>query len=149
MRPRTTLPARDIRARAADRPRGCADTPGRQNIPAPGTKLKEVKATLITKHGKESSAPAWSPDGSKLAYSTLTNGVRQIWIYDFDTRQERQLTQGPSHKENPTWGPNSLHIIFNSSTNSGSDLYLINLNQPEAEKISSGPGEKRFPSWEM
>ena len=118
-------------------------------IPAPGTKLGDIKATLITKHGKESTAPAWSPDGSKLAYSSMTNGARQIWIYDFETREERQLTQGPGHKENPAWGPNSLHLTFNSVTPQGSDLYLVNLNQPEAVKITSGSGENRFPSWEQ
>lgn len=117
-------------------------------IPAPGAKLNDIKAKLITKHGKESTSPSWSPDGTKLAYSSLTNGTRQIWVYDFNTREERQITQGPGHKENPTWAPNSLHLIFNSATPQGSDLYLINLNQPEAEKISFGAGEKRFPSWE-
>lgn len=117
-------------------------------IPSPGSNIKDIKAQLITKHGKESTGPAWSPDGSKLAYSSSTNGVRQIWIYDFNTNQEKQLTQGPGHKENPTWAPNSLHLIFNSATQNGSELYLVNLNQPEATKISSGSGEKRFPSWE-
>ena len=118
------------------------------DIPAPGASIKDIKATLITKNNRESTAPAWSPDGSKLAYCALSGGVRQIWVYDFDKKQERQITQGGGNKENPTWGPNSLHIIFNSTGNNVSELYLINLNQPEAVKISSGPGEKRFPAWE-
>lgn len=118
------------------------------DIPSQGASLKDVKATLITKNNRESSAPAWSPDGSKLAYCASSEGVRQIWVYDFNKRQERQLTQGKGNKENPTWAPNSLHLIFNSTGNNSSELYLINLNQPEAVKISSGPGEKRFPSWE-
>lgn len=118
------------------------------DIPSPGVKLSEIKAKLITKHGQESTAPAWSPDGTKLAYCSMTRGVRQIWIYDFAAKEERQLTQGSGHKENPTWAPNSLHLVFNSATTKGSELYLINLNQPEAEKISTGSGDKRFPSWE-
>jgi TolB protein len=119
------------------------------DIPRPGSQVKEMKPTRITKHGKESTAPAWSPDGSKIAYTSMTNGARQIWVYDLDSNEERQLTQGPGHKENPTWAPNSLHLIFNSSTPDASELYLINLNQQESCKISSGAGEKRFPSWEV
>jgi TolB protein len=110
--------------------------------------LKELKPKLLTKYNRENSAPAWSPDGNKIAYCAKTNGVRQIWLYDFETKKERQLTQGAGNKENPTWAPNSLHIVFNSTGGTGSELYLINLNQHESVKISSGPGEKRYPSWE-
>lgn len=118
------------------------------DIPAPGASIKDIKATLITKNNRESTAPAWSPDGTKLAYCSMSGGIRQIWIYDFEKRMERQITQGGGNKENPTWAPNSLHLIFNSTGGNGSELYLINLNQPDAVKISSGPGEKRFPAWE-
>lgn len=118
------------------------------DIPSPGTLLKDIKAKLITRHSKESSAPAWSPDGSKLAYCAKVDGVRQIWIYDFNSKEERQLTEGPINKENPSWAPNSLSLIYNSTDNNACELYMINLNQPNATKISSGPGEKRFPSWE-
>lgn len=118
------------------------------DIPAPGARLKDIQATLITKSNRENTAPAWSPDGSKIAYCASNGGTRQIWVYDFDKRQERQITQGGSNKENPTWAPNSLHLIFNSTGNNESELYLINLNQPEAVKITNGSGEKRFPVWE-
>lgn len=118
------------------------------DLPAPGVPLKEIKAKLVTKHSSESSAPSWSPDGSKVAYCAKTAGVRQIWVYDFSTKEERQLTKGSSNKENPTWAPNSLHLIYNSSDANASELYLINLNQSDATKISSGIGEKRFPNWE-
>lgn len=118
------------------------------DIPAPGTSLKDIRATLISKQNRENSAPSWSPDGKKIAYCAKTNKDRQIWIYDFETRQEKQMTQGPGNKENPSWGPDNLHLVYNSSDPNESELYIMNLNQQEAKQITFGPGEKRFPYWE-
>jgi TolB protein len=117
-------------------------------IPTPGTDIKNIKATLISKVNRENTAPSWSPDGTKLAYCARSKGDRQIWVYDFNTNQEKQITQGSGHKENPSWAPNSLHLVFNSSTPTSSELFIINLNQAEATQITFGPGEKRFPNWE-
>ncbi len=108
---------------------------------------KRPNAILLTKQNRENSCPCWSPDGTKLAYSAKTNGIRQIWIYDFTTEEETQLTSGAGNKENPFWAPNSKHIVFNSTDNTHSELYIVNLNQPEAVKISRGEGKKHYPSW--
>lgn len=118
------------------------------DVPTAGISLKEVKATLISKQNRENSAPSWSPDGTKLAYCSRTKGERQIWVYDFKTKQEKQLTHGSGNKENPSWAPNSIHLVFNTSETNASELYMVNLNQSEATQITSGKGEKRYPNWE-
>ncbi|MBN4067264.1 Tol-Pal system protein TolB [Simkania negevensis] len=118
------------------------------DVPKHGQKPNLSSIKLITRANRENTSPAWSPDGTKLAYSAKADGTRQIWVYEFASGRERQLTQGASHKENPTWASNSLHLMFNSSENNSSELYLINLNQPHATKITQGQGEKRFPNWE-
>lgn len=108
---------------------------------------KRPEPFLLTKQNNENTCPAWSPDGKKLAYSAKTKGVRQIWIYDFEAKEERQLTDGPGNKENPSWAPDSKHLVFNSTGGDTSELFIVNLNQPEAIKISQGPGIKHYPTW--
>lgn len=105
-------------------------------------------AICVTKQNKENTCPNWSPDGKKIAYSAKTDGVRQIWIYDLETEEERQLTSGKAHKENPCWAPNSLHIVFNTADSNSSELYLVNLNEAKTIKITDGPGKKHYPSWQ-
>ncbi|MGA8164476.1 MAG: Tol-Pal system protein TolB [Waddliaceae bacterium] len=117
-------------------------------IPPPHTSLKEMAYTLVTKENRENTAPAWSPDGTKLAYCAKTKGVRQIWIYDFHTGAEKQLTKGEGNKENPTWGPNSVHLLYNTSDRGACELYLINTKQAQGVNILLGPGDKRFPAWD-
>lgn len=115
-------------------------------IPAKAGK-KRAEPKLITRKSRESSCPCWSLDGKKLAFSAKVDRVRQIWIYDFETGEERQLTTGPGNKENPSWAPDSLHLVFNSVDLSSSELYIININQPEAVQITRGSGKKHYPSW--
>ncbi len=118
------------------------------DVPSPGASIKDLKPKMISKKTRENTSPAWSPDGQTIAYSALSSGVRQIWLYDIASGTETQLTDGFGHKENPAWAPNSLHLMFNSSTATTSDLFMINLNQKKVVKITNGPGEKRFPAWE-
>ncbi len=119
------------------------------DIPEAGTSLNNIKPTLISRRNRENSAPAWSPDGTKLAFCARSSDDRQIWIYDFATKQETQVTSGQGNKENPSWAPNSLHLVFNSADkDKDSQLYRINLNQPEATQITYNIGDKRFPNWE-
>ncbi|HRD55108.1 MAG TPA: translocation protein TolB, partial [Parachlamydiaceae bacterium] len=117
-------------------------------IPEKGASIKEIRPELITKISRENSAPSWSQDGLKLAYCSMVKGFRQIFLYDFEKREEVQITDGQYNKENPTFAKNSLHLIFNSTGKNGGELYLMNLNQREAVKISQGKGEKHFPSFE-
>lgn len=110
-------------------------------------RLKKTVPHLLTKRNHENSCPAWSPDGKKLAYSAKTKGIRQLWIYDFETGEEYPLTEGPEHKENPSWAPNSRHLVFNLTSGSNSEICIINMQQRQMIKISKGSGIKHYPMW--
>jgi TolB protein len=118
------------------------------DVPHSIQQMRAPKPTLISKRNRENTAPTWSPDGSKIAYSSKTDGTRQIWIYDLHKQEEWQLTDGNGHKENPSWAPDSQHLVFNSVNGHRCELYLVNLHQADVVRISQGPGEKRYPAWD-
>lgn len=100
----------------------------------------------LTEKNRQNTCPAWSPDGTKLVYVGLTDGVRQLWIYDFKTKSEKQLTFDPINKECPTWAPSSEHIAYNTAE--GAEIFLLSLNLGESVRISREGGEKKFPTWQ-
>lgn len=118
------------------------------NVPPVGAKVNEIQPKLLSSRAQESTAPHWSPDGKKIAFSSMVQGRREIMILDLPTMKLKQLTSGPGSKENPAFAPNSLHILYNVTTEKGSDIFLNNIYHPQPVRITKGPGEKRFPSWE-
>ncbi len=82
----------------------------------------------------------------KLAYSAKTDGIRQIWIYDFILDIHYQLTTGPLNKENPCWAEDNFHIMYNTE-GWESQLYLIDLNRKKPVKITKDRNRNRFVFW--
>ena len=61
---------------------------------------------IITLAGDTETAifqPAFSPDGKHLAYISDATGWGQIWLYDLEGQQHRQLTQAAAEHGTPAW----------------------------------------------
>ncbi len=110
---------------------------------------KRPEAHLLTVKNRGNVSPSWSLDGKQIAYGANTNGVRQIWLYDFETQTERQLTFDHKNKENPDFAFDNLHIVYNTEDTTEAELYIINTNNPNPVKIGKGVGRKRFPAFEQ
>ncbi|MEX1013113.1 MAG: Tol-Pal system protein TolB [Waddliaceae bacterium] len=117
-------------------------------IPEKRASLKEMKIKRLTSYGTENTCPAWSFDGTKIAYSGKVKGVRQIFVYDCLKDEHRQITTGQKNKENPSWAPNSQCLVYNTSDQGDSNLYLLTLKDQKSVCLSSGVGDRRFPAWE-
>jgi len=114
-------------------------------IPKTGQTMKDIHPQVLIKQNRSCTAPCWSPDGTKIAYTSKAKGVRQIWVVDITTGIDKQVTQGSGNKENPTWAPNSLHLAYNDARN----VYMLNLHQLRPVQLTHGRTEKKFPSWEQ
>ena len=64
----------------------------------------------ITSGNSSKSAPRWSPDGKKLAFTT----GGQIWTMEPDGDRKRQVTSISTGAGNPVWSPDGKWIAFNS-----------------------------------
>jgi dipeptidyl aminopeptidase/acylaminoacyl peptidase len=61
-------------------------------------------------------APAWSPDGTKLAFSSTRTGTSQIFTMPVAGGSAVQVTNEVAGAFNPAWSADGSTIVFTSST---------------------------------
>ncbi|MFN8472940.1 MAG: S9 family peptidase [Anaerolineae bacterium] len=71
--------------------------------------------TQITHGHREHLTPAWSPDGTKIAYAQTREGagdfrVSDIWVADASGKQPRCLERNIGRAVSPTWSPDGTTI---------------------------------------
>lgn len=63
--------------------------------------------------GSSDTAPAWSPDGSQVAFlRSAANGPAQVWLLPADGGEPEQVTSLPLGAGRPVWSPDGTRIAF-------------------------------------
>lgn len=95
-------------------------------------------------------SPAWSPDGSKIAFASArpNNGsgeVGQIWVMNSDGSNMTQLEQ-PSDVNNyladdPHWSPDASQIVFGAGAGG---VYVMNADGSNLHQLASSGADPSF-----
>lgn len=98
-----------------------ADYLADKNLAAYASEGKVMLRDLISGSEKQVSAggggegsPAFSPDGSRMLFVSSTKAGRQIYIYDLETEEVRQVTSMKTPVMEPIWSPCGSRILFAS-----------------------------------
>ncbi len=61
--------------------------------------------TNLTNNPADDAFPAWSPDGTKIAFDTNRDGNFEIYVMNADGTNPTRLTDNPARDESPSWSP--------------------------------------------
>lgn len=81
--------------------------------------------------------PAWSPDGTRIAFAANVAGSIDIWVIRPDGTNLTRLTTDPARHEMPAWSPNSAQIAFVSDSSGTSRIWIMNADGTNPRMIPS------------
>jgi Tol biopolymer transport system component len=97
-------------------------------------------------------APRWSPDGTRIAFSSGRDGDEEIYVMNADGSNVERLTQNPGSDHFPAWSPDGLRIAFTSDRDldpeiDGRDIYVMNADGSNPIRLTDDPAYDTGPAW--
>lgn len=91
---------------------------------------------------------AWSPDGSRIAFSGNWGGYDEIYVVDVDSGELTNISNTAASDSHPTWSPDGTRIAFQSRVNSYTEIFVASADGSSIINISKTPDEHEWaPMW--
>lgn len=107
--------------------------------------------TRLTFNEKYTDHPAWSPEYSRIAYSTTVDFDDRIFIMTADGKEKKQLTFGEKGRDDkfPTWSPDGKYLAYISYQNKIPNLWVMDIYGENVKQLTFVKGEDTvlWPSW--
>jgi TolB protein len=82
----------------------------------------------LTSDGTGNISPVWSPDGSRIAFTSKRPGNWDVYTMAPDGSDVRQVTTDPANDLAPAWSPDGTRIAFETNRNGDVEIYVTDAN---------------------
>ncbi len=102
----------------------------------------------ITNEDYDDISPAFSPDGSRLAFSSNRAGFWDIYVWDIVSDQLEKITDTPTYDAQPTWSPDGNWIVIESYLDDNLELQIVStINPQDPIRLTEDQAADHSPAW--
>jgi TolB protein len=101
----------------------------------------------ITHLASISLSPRISPDGSRLAFSSMTKSGWEILMYSLELNRLVSFPKYGGTNVSPAWSSDGTKLAFSSSRSGESEIYTVDASGGNLKRITSDKGPDVAPVW--
>jgi TolB protein len=101
----------------------------------------------LTHLGSTSLSPRISPDGSRLALSSLTKSGWEILMFSIDLNRTVSFPHFGGTNLSPAWSPDGTRLALSSSRGGHSEIYVCDASGANLHAMTTGRGLDVSPTW--
>lgn len=104
-------------------------------------------ARRLLPDGYDAHAPAWSPDGRRVAFQAYLKDTWHLWVMNADGTGLSEVTAGPFDDREPHWSPDGTRLAFASDRSGHYDIWLLTLATGALTRMTTDPANDSMPVW--
>jgi len=101
----------------------------------------------ITSFGSLSLTPRWSPDNTKIAFTTYALKNPDIFVFSLETNKRIPFPTYKGLNTTPAWSPDGKKIAFCSSMGGDPEIYISDASGYNLQRLTFSPGVDISPVW--
>lgn len=105
-----------------------------------------VKVMVIDNHIRDL-APAWSPDGALIAFTSERDGNQEIYVIRADGSDQKRLTTTAADEASPSWSPDGTQIAFTTRRDGNDEIYVMNADGSGQVNVTNNLANDQSPAW--
>jgi len=106
--------------------------------------------SLLFASENQDSRPAWSPDGSEIAFDSGDpnwKGNVDIFVMNANGKNIKQLTDHPKIDSQPNWSPDGRWIAYMSEASGNRDIWIMRTDGTKKTQVTFDSGMDVWARW--
>jgi TolB protein len=105
------------------------------------------QAQLVSAVPGDEEAPDWSPDGTKIVFTSGSKAHSNIFVMNADGNgRASDLTKDANRNRSPDWSSTNK-IVFSSNAGGSPDIFVMDAGGSRPQRLTHGPASDGAPAW--